>query len=196
MQNHLAIIGIGSVLLKTKPTPRLINVLVLGLILFFNQDIQELVDSIEQYFIGVIFLLLSASCWVVFIVLQKHLLMQVSASTLMLLLYGGTASLLTNFALPEKVFSLNPTQIAALIFCCLSTVISYASFAKSMEYWETSRSAAMLALVPITTAILVALAVAISPELIPPDPITPLGIIGIVLVLVGASATSLGSSSP
>lgn len=81
-----------------------------------------------------------------------------------------------------------------LLFCGLNTLIAYGSFAESLEHWEASRVSAVLALAPIVTLIAVELVAGIFPQLIPPENITLIGIIGALLVVSGSVAIALGKS--
>ena len=60
-----------------------------------------------------------------------------------------------------------------------------------MHYWETPRVSAVIALVPIFTLLTAYLQQNIMPDILPPEPINMISIIGAVIVVVGSSIAAL-----
>jgi drug/metabolite transporter (DMT)-like permease len=82
-----------------------------------------------------------------------------------------------------------------LIFCGLNTLVAYGAFAESLEHWEASKISAVLALAPIITLLAVDVVALLFPNLISPEYITGLGVLGAVLVVAGSMAIALGKNS-
>ena len=172
-----------------------VSVLTLGFLLFFKAQITNLITAQGQYLVGSGLLVLGAVCWAIYALAQKQLLQSLSSYHIMLIIYGGCALLFTPFTKVYKIFNLDFMHLSMLLFCGLNTLIAYGSFAESLEHWEASRVSAVLALAPIVTLIAVELVAGIFPQLIPPENITLIGIIGALLVVSGSVAIALGKSA-
>ncbi|MBE9057812.1 DMT family transporter [Sphaerospermopsis sp. LEGE 08334] len=171
-----------------------VSVLTLGFLLFFKAQITNLITAQGQYLVGSGLLVLGAVSWAIYALAQKQLLQSLSSYHIMLIIYGGCALLFTPFTKINKIFTLDILHLSMLLFCGLNTLIAYGSFAESLEHWEASRVSAVLALAPIVTLIAVELVAGIFPQLIPPENITLIGIIGALLVVSGSVAIALGKS--
>ncbi|MBW4634786.1 MAG: DMT family transporter [Iphinoe sp. HA4291-MV1] len=171
-----------------------VSTLTVGFTLFFHEQLKNLVTAHGQYLLGSGLIVLSAIAWAIYALAQKQLLQSLSSPSIMLIIYAGCALLLTPFANPKAIFSLNPLHLGMLLFCALNTLIAYGAFAESLEHWEASRVSAVLALAPIVTLISVWLVSVIVPTLIIPEHISFIGIIGAVLVVIGSAAIALGKA--
>lgn len=171
-----------------------VSVLTLGFLLFFNAQLTNLITAHGQYLLGSGLLVLGAVAWAIYALAQKQLLQSLSSSNIMLIIYGGCALLFTPIAKINTLFTLNPLHLGMLLFCGLNTLIAYGAFAESLAHWEASRVSAVLALAPIVTLISVWLVANIFPNLIPPEHITIIGIVGAFLVVTGSVAIALGKS--
>lgn len=171
-----------------------VSILTTGFLLFFKAQITNLITAQGQYLLGSGLLVLGAVSWVIYALAQKQLLQSLSSFHIMLIIYGGCAVLFTPLAKIQTIFTLDILHLAMLLFCGLNTLIAYGAFAESLEHWQASRVSAVLALAPIVTLITVWLVADIFPDLIPPEHITLIGIIGALLVVFGSVAIALGKS--
>jgi drug/metabolite transporter (DMT)-like permease len=171
-----------------------VSVLTLGFILFFNEQLTNLITARGEYLLGSGLIVLGAVSWAIYALAQKQLLQSLSSTSIMLILYGGCALLFTPFATPKIIFTLNYLQAGMLCFCALNTLIAYGAFAEALEHWEASRVSAVLALAPIVTLISVDIVSVVAPSLIPPERLTIIGIAGAVLVVSGCMAIALGKA--
>jgi len=97
----------------------------LGLILFFERQIGQLLIEFGDYGLGLLFIMLSAIFWTGYAIIQKFLLNDFQSSETMLVLYwiGSLVFLpLSDFSTLGQLSSL---QWAALLFCGLNTFIAY-----------------------------------------------------------------------
>jgi drug/metabolite transporter (DMT)-like permease len=171
-------------------------VLMLGISLFFNDQLRLLVTASTSYLIGSGYLVFAAAIWAVYALAQKQLLQQLSSGIIMWLIYGISMLLFTPLAEPETLLSLTPLQWGMLLFSGCNTFLAYGAFAEALEHWEASRVSAVLSLTPIVTLISVAAVAVLCPALISPEHMTILGVVGAVLVVVGSCAVALGSATP
>ncbi|MUG95763.1 EamA family transporter [Scytonema sp. UIC 10036] len=172
-----------------------ISTLTVGLILFFHEQLNNLMTSQGNYLVGSGLIVVGAITWTIYALAQKQLLQSLSSTSIMLVIYGGCTLFFTPFANPTTIFTLSFWHFAILVFCAFNTLIAYGAFAESLEHWEASRVSAVLALAPIVTLIAVWFVSILSPKLIAPESLTLLGIIGAVLVVLGSVTIALGKST-
>lgn len=170
-------------------------VLIFGFTIFFHEQLNNLLTAPQQYLIGSSLLVIAAVAWAIYALAQKQLLQKLSSFSIMLFIYGGCSVLFTPLAKPQLIFSLSPLQLAALVFCGLNTLVAYGAFAEALEHWEASKVSAVLALAPIVTLISVDFGSSIAPQVIKPENLTFLAIIGAIMVVSGSMAIALGKSS-
>ncbi len=169
-----------------------LGILVSGFILFFNEKLQALIVTPNQYLLGSLLILLAAIFWAIYALAQKQLLLQLPSSNIMLGIYGGSTLLFTPISTPESLLTLNPIEFAILLFCGLNTLIAYGAFAEALEHWEASRVSAVLAITPVITLIGVGVFSTIFPAFITPEHHTPMAILGAFLVVIGSATIALG----
>jgi drug/metabolite transporter (DMT)-like permease len=164
----------------------------LGLILFFERQISQLLMDFGDYGLGLLFIIMSATFWTGYAILQKFLLNDFKSSETMLIFYwiGSLVFLpLSDFSSMGQLSSL---QWAALLFCGLNTLIAYGCFAEAMAHLEASRVSAVIALAPLFT---IAIAQLIPLGDMPIEPLTWLSILGALLVVSGSVTTAIAKKS-
>ncbi len=169
-----------------------ISIITIGFVLFFNEQLSNLITAQTTYLLGSGLIVLAAITWSIYALAQKQLLQSLSSAHIMLIIYGGCALIFTFFASPETIFTLNYLQSIMLIFCALNTLIAYGAFAEALAHWEASRVSAVLALTPLVTLLSSWLVSEISPNLIAAEHFSLLGIIGAISVVCGSTAIALG----
>ena len=170
-------------------------VLVLGFVLFFNEQLRTLITGASNYLIGSSLIIIAAAAWAVYALAQKQLLQQLSSANVMLIIFGGCALMFSPVATPQKIFTISPLYLATLLFCGLNTLVAYGAFAEALENWEASRVSAVISLAPLCTLVAVEIVSSLMPNLIAPEPLTILGIVGAILVVAGCMAIALGRRS-
>ncbi|BAY08336.1 DMT family transporter [Calothrix sp. NIES-2098] len=171
-----------------------VGVFTLGYILFFHEQLNNLITANHTYLYGSGLIILGAATWAVYALAQKQLLQTLTSAQIMLVVYGGCAFLFTPFSAGKTIFTLNNLHLYTLIFCAFNTLIAYGAFAESLAHWEASRVSAVLALAPIVTLIAVWAVSVFAPSLILPEKLTIVGVLGAVLVVTGAVAIALGKT--
>ncbi|BAY17743.1 hypothetical protein NIES21_35850 [Anabaenopsis circularis NIES-21] len=169
-----------------------VGVLICGYVVFFRDQLANLITAHGTYIFGSGLVVVGASVWAIYALAQKQLLQSLSSPNIMMLIYGGAALLFTPLAKPDTILKLNNLPLGMLIFCALNTLIAYGAFAESLEHWEASRVSAVLTLAPIVTLISVELVAILVPTLIPAENITITGMVGAILVVAGSMAIALG----
>jgi drug/metabolite transporter (DMT)-like permease len=189
-------LGLGGLLIFKERYTRYqwmgVGVLTTGFIGFFAEQLKVLFAESERYIIGSIMVIIAALTWTVYALIQKQLLTKLDSTHIMWVIYGGCGIIFGIFAKPATLLQLNPIEWLMLIFCGLNTVVAYGCFAESLQHWEASRVSAVIALAPIFTIGSMSAATWLAPGLVEPEQLTPLGILGAVLVVVGSMSISLG----
>lgn len=192
--------GLGAIaLFKEKYTLQQwlgFTVLTLGFSVFFHEQLNNLLTAPRDYLIGSGLLVIAAIAWAIYALAQKQLLQTLPSFNIMLFIYGGCSLLFTPLAKPQLISTLSSFQFAALVFCGLNTLIAYGAFAEALEHWQASKISAVGAITPIVTFIAVDLGSKIAPQVVKPENLTVLAIIGGIMVVSGSIAIALGTTHP
>jgi drug/metabolite transporter (DMT)-like permease len=170
------------------------GVLITGFIGFFSEQLKVFATNGDKYINGSMMLIVAGLSWAVYALIQKQLLTKLDSAHIMWILYGACGLFFWTLAKPQTLSGLNSIEWIALIFCGLNTVIAYGAFAESLQHWEASRVSAILALAPIFTIVSMSITAWVAPGLVSPEQITPLGLLGAILVVTGSVSISLGKS--
>ncbi len=170
-----------------------LGVLIAGLLLFFNQRLEEIATLNGRYFIGVLLLVLASVVWAAYGIAQKLLLRALGAQQILWLIYvGATVAMLPLIDLTGLRHAA-PAQLIAVAYCCFNTLAGYGAFAAALEHWEVSRVGAVLATGPIFTLCAMWLTQHLWPGLLRPESLNGLAVIGAFAVVAGSVVSALGS---
>ncbi len=169
-------------------------VLVVGLGVFFLDQVRTLVAELGRYLWGAAVLVMAAVTWAVYGVFQKQLLRRLSSQQIMVGIYTGCALGFLPFAEPAALASLDGAELAALAFCALNTVLAYGAFSEALAHWEATRVSSVLALTPLATLGFVALGNRLAPALVESEPVSATGLVGAAVVVTGSLLAALGGT--
>jgi len=190
------LLGLGGIVAFRERFSRLqwigLAVMVSGLVLFSREQIAHLLGALDRYYAGVGLLVLAGISWAIYGLAQKQLLSRLSSPSIMLCIYVGCSILFTPFADWTSVTRLAAPQLAALIFCIVNMLVAYGAFAESLAHIEASRASALLAIVPLATLALLALASRVLAGIVEPEPVTGVAVAGATLVVAGSVTTTFG----
>ncbi|MBC3764588.1 DMT family transporter [Neptunicella marina] len=167
-----------------------------GMLLFFNNRLDELLTSVNRYSLGVLMIILAAVTWAVYGLLQKRLLKSMNAKQLTLIMYTAGVVVLLPFSTLFTVLEMNQLQFLALLFCCANTIIGYGAFTEAMAVWHASKVSAVIALAPLVTIFSMSLAVKFWPQYFAQSDINLLAYVGAGLVMLGSILASMGKARP
>lgn len=165
--------------------------LVVGLLLFFNERLLQLMLQASNESLGVLLVIAAAITWAAYALAQKQLLVHYSSKQIMYLLYfSGTVAFLpvSDFS---PLLTLSSLHWALLVFCCLNTVVAYGAFAEALHHWEASKVSAVLALTPLFTILFAQLLNGIFPTFIAAQSLNLWSWLGAALVVLGSALTAL-----
>lgn len=166
--------------------------LLVGLMVFFNNRIFLLFDSLNSYSTGVILVLIAALFWAAYALVQKVLLRSLTAKQLTMLIYILGMIVLLPFTKLSSILQVNSIQAAALLFCCINTIVAYGAFTEALNIWNASKVSAMIALAPVFTFASMILAEMFLPEYFEATQFDGLAYIGAGMVVIGSIIASLG----
>lgn len=187
---------LGSVLLLREPliAVQVIGapILVVGLGLFFNEQLGVLLEFREGYGLGLLLGFAATVVWAIYGLSQRILLREIVPSRLMRAVYTCNAVIFFPFASPGSVSELSPIQILCLVFCCANTLAAYGSFSKAMTCCHTAKVSAVLTTTPLFTLAFTRLLHTAGPQLFPADPLNWIGYCGAGVVVSGAALIAVG----
>ena len=170
-------------------------IFLVGLLLFFNQRVDELKNIQGEYTWGVFLVFISALLWAAYALAQKQLLKHFSSQEIMIILYIAGTLIFMPFSEPTATLELDQTGWLLLLFCGVNTLLGYGAFAEALEHWEASRVSATLAITPLITMLFMQLSEFIFPGYIVSEPLNIISIAGAVIVVIGSAMTALSKST-
>lgn len=167
------------------------TLLVIGLLLFFNERLLLLLTQFGQDSIGVLLVIIAAVTWACYALAQKQLLMTFNSQQIMWFIYLAGAFCFLPMADLNPVLSLSALQWGLLAFCCLNTIVAYGAFAEALEHWEASKVSAVLAITPLLTILFANIVSWLFPDAAPAQTLNLWSIAGALLVVSGSAITAL-----
>ena len=190
---------VGSIWLFKESFNRnqLIGVLVFfsGLMLFFNEKLISIFNQLNEYSLGIFYLLIAAVTWAIYGLCQKYLLKDFGALELIFIITMASCMIFLPFSSPEQAFVLSPLNLGFLLFGIANTAIAYGCFTAAMHHWETPRISATIAMVPVLTLLFAYLQQLFMPGLLPPEPINTISIVGALVVVTGSCIAALSKKA-
>jgi len=171
-------------------------VFVIGLVLFFNHRIDDILTSAtdsgdSRYGWGLLLIVMAAITWAAYALAQKQLLMKYGSQQVMFIAYIAASVLFLPGAQILSVIALTFTQWGLLIFCCLNTLVAYGCFAEALDHWEASRVGAVLAITPLLTIIFAYLTNQLFPQYIAIESLNWISLTGAGILIVGSLTAAL-----
>ena len=170
------------------------GLLLVGLPLFFNRRLPELMNLHSGLGLGVALLVACSFVWVIYGLAQKWMLRRLQSQQILLLLYIGSTIVLTPAAHPSSILKIDTLQTWMLVFCCANTVIAYGAFAEALKHWEASRVGATLTLTPLFTIVAMWILEHAAPGLVKPEQLNSLSVLGALIVVGGSMLCALGAA--
>jgi drug/metabolite transporter (DMT)-like permease len=159
---------------------------IIGLLLFYNQQLVHFADNPIEYNRGILLILMAAVAWATYAILQKILVVRFSGAALNLFIFGLPSLLYLPAVNFSQLQSLSFVWWLLLVFLGINTLISYTMLALSLKYLEASRISIILIMNPVITFILMGILGSLSFTLIVPEKFTFFSILGALIVLTGA----------
>lgn len=169
---------------------------VAGLVLFFNQRFEALLDPSNDYSWGILLVFIAGVVWAAYALAQKQLLKNYASEQIMVIIYLAGALLFLPGSAPDLVFNLDWVGWLLLAFCGANTLIAYGAFAEALEHWEASRVSATLAITPLLTLGFMEITEKLFPGNIQGEPLNYISMFGAAIVVAGSATTALSKKKP
>jgi len=186
---------LGGVLVYKEPFFKVQKIgallIVIGMVLFFNDRFSELLRGESGLMIGAMMLIAASIAWVNYALIQKHLLSTFDSVQILFMIYIVSTVALLPLVQPSSILSLTLLQLGLLLFCCLNTVLAYGSFAEALVHWHASKVSAVLALAPIFTIIGLKVVVWFIPSYEFTDHLNALSVLAAGILVLGSVTVAL-----
>jgi drug/metabolite transporter (DMT)-like permease len=170
-------------------------ILVIGLVVFFNKRLPELLTPGQGWSFGVVLLTCSAISWAIYGVSQKQLLKHLNSAQILFLVYTGAALILLPTIRLGSLFVLHRPALLALLFGVANTVAAYGAFGMALEVWEVSRVSSVVAVAPLFTLAVSLVGPHVGITWVTPESMNTMSILGALCVVAGSMVSALGSRS-
>jgi drug/metabolite transporter (DMT)-like permease len=159
---------------------------IIGLVLFYNQQLLHFAENQIEYNRGILLILLAGVAWATYAILQKILVVRYSGAALNLFIFGLPSLLFLPAVNFSQLGNLSFVWWLLLVFLGINTLISYTMLALSLKYLEASKISIILIMNPVITFILMGILGSLPFTLIVPEKFTLFSILGALIVLSGA----------
>ncbi len=163
--------------------------ILIGLGLFFKDQIQQIINS--DYTMGIWVMFIAALTWAIYALIQKKLARVLSSQSILLFIYVFASIVLFFWSDFSQYHNITPIQWWAIAYACINTVIAYGAFAEALNHWNASRVGMVLALTPVITLFFINAFAYLFPHLLASETIQTVGYMGVVLIVIGSMLASL-----
>lgn len=164
-------------------------VVIIGLVIFYNEQILNIAGGLKDYMLGVGFILIAGLAWASYGVFQKFAIKAHNPMQLNLIIFGLPVIILSPFVSFDEYIGLSLNDWLLLIFLGLNTLGAYGSLAYALKYIEANKISVILAINPLITLSTMALLSKQKVSWIEPEIFTTLTIVGALTVLLGVVLT-------
>ena len=164
--------------------------ILMGLLLFFNQRLGELTRFSGRVGVGTIILLAASVVWAAYGLAQKVLLRSFTSPQTLLVIYVGATIGLVAFTHPSEVVGLGGLELTMLALSCLNTLVAYGALAEALKHSGAARVGAVLAVVPLVTLLVTWVSNHVSPGFFESDTLNAATVAGAVVVTVGSALSA------
>jgi len=171
-----------------------IGIALIGFYFFYNEQFQTLVNDYQDFKLGVLIIFLSASCWVIYAVLQKILVKDYPPQQLNLFIYFLPAILF----IPFVDFAVFPTlglgDYLLLAFLGLNTLLAYGFLGEAFKHTEANKVSMIITMNPIITLVSMTVLYYLEVTWVKTELTSTLGFFGALLFVVGAVTAVISSN--
>ena len=162
---------------------------VLGLLVFYKEQLQLITTEKSTLKIGVIWVLVAAVAWAAYSVLLKILVLKHPPMQLNLVIFGLPVLLYLPFVNFSHFTNIGITGWLILLFLGLNTLFAYGLLSMAIHYIEANKVSVILVLNPVLTLALMAIISHSDATWIKHEHYTLVTIIGAAIVVAGAILT-------
>jgi drug/metabolite transporter (DMT)-like permease len=166
-----------------------LGIVVIGLLVFYNEQIQNIAGGLASYKKGVVLILLGALSWSLYAVFQKLAVRNYDPMQLNLIIFGLPAILYIPLVDFSAFSTLSLGGWMLVLFLGFNTLAAYGSLAYALKYLEANKISVIITVNPLITFAVMAWLSKKEVSWIEPETFTWLTIGGAMLVLLGVILT-------
>lgn len=184
---------LGGVLIFKESFSRMqllgVGAILIGLSLFFKDQIQQIISS--DYTLGIWVMFAAALTWAIYALIQKKLSPVLASQNILFFIYVFATLVLFFWSDFSGYQSITSIQWWSIAYACINTVIAYGAFAEALNHWNASRVGMVLALTPVITLLFINSFAYFFPQLLAAESIHLVGYLGMVFIVIGSMLASL-----
>jgi drug/metabolite transporter (DMT)-like permease len=162
-----------------------IMIALIGLVLFYQNQLTNLLGSVEKYHKGNLFMIVAILGWASWAILQKHLITKWKPSQLNLLTFCCASILYAPFVNWSLFLEWSFFEYSIMIFLGINTFVAYGALAESLKLIPSNQASFIIILNPLITVATVYLLNHFDYNWMPQSQISDLGFLGIFLLILG-----------
>lgn len=161
----------------------------LGMAVFYREQIINIAGGLKQYKIGVLFVLIGAFAWTIYAINQKLAVRKFDPMQLNLVIFGVPMLYFIPMVEFSAFASLTRNEWLLMVFLGLNTLGAYGSLAYALKYLEANKISVIITLNPFITFVVMAWLSYRNVSWIAHETYTFLTILGAIIVLSGVVLT-------
>ena len=156
-----------------------------GFLLFYRDQLHNLVISSQQYTLGNLWIIFGAVAWAIFAISQKYLVRFWAPQQTNLLIYLVAAIMFSPLAVFQEFQGLTLSDWLTLIFLGANTLIAYGTLGEALKLIPANQVSAVIVLNPLITLIVAGVLSVQKLPWLSSESTTLVGYIGALLLLAG-----------
>ena len=160
-------------------------VAIAGFALFYHDHLVNLLGNHQIYQSGIVWLIMAATSWALYSILQKYLVQHHPAQQLNLIIFGLPTLLLIPFIDFSSFAHFGRGTWCLLVFMGVNTLVAYGCLAEAFRYLEANKVSVIITLNPVLTFGAMAVLAVLEVSWIAPEIMTVFSLLGALLVLSG-----------
>ncbi|MXX02175.1 MAG: DMT family transporter [Gemmatimonadetes bacterium] len=165
-----------------------------GIVLFFNEELAELLSGDSAMIPGIMWVTVAALALSTYTLTQKQLLQILPTSVILFLIYLAGSILILPFVRFESLLVQDTRQMILLNASAVISLVAFVTLVESLKHLEVFRVSMVLAAVPLVTVVDMMILAPLLPGLLQPEHLNLLSISGAVLVVIGSILGNLRRS--
>ena len=165
-----------------------------GIVLFFNEELTELLSGDSAMIPGILWVTVAALALSTYTLTQKQLLQILPTSVILFLIYLIGSLLILPFVRFDALLAQDARQMILLNASAVISLVAFVTLVESLKHLEVFRVSMVLAAVPMVTVVDMMILAPLLPGLLQPEHLNLLSISGAVLVVIGSILGNLRRS--
>ncbi len=172
-----------------------IIIVVLGLVIFYNDQLQAFANNKDAYNIGILFVMMAAIAWVFYAIIQKVLVKKYHPQLLNMIMYLVPLLGVLPFVDFTVFAKLNLWQTILLIALGLNTLVAYGSLSVAFKYTQANKVSLIITIAPVITVVCMSIISIMEVTWIEHEILSLESSIGAAIIVLGVMTTKFSIKS-